>query len=114
SVTGIRPRGGRSRTRISFFFFQAEDGIRDFHVTGVQTCALPISALAQRQPAPPQEDEIAVADALEQLPEDSDEKSGLVRTQLALMLRLLPRLRAVAAEAITPVNSAPRPSPAPA
>src|SRR5690625_7776013 len=27
-----------------FFFFQAEDGIRDGHVTGVQTCALPISA----------------------------------------------------------------------
>src|SRR5690606_39864847 len=27
----------------SLFFFQAEDGIRDFHVTGVQTCALPIS-----------------------------------------------------------------------
>src|SRR5690606_40971868 len=26
------------------FFFQAEDGIRDFHVTGVQTCALPIYA----------------------------------------------------------------------
>src|SRR5690606_39471909 len=26
-----------------FFFFPAEDGIRDFHVTGVQTCALPIS-----------------------------------------------------------------------
>src|SRR5258707_12427751 len=25
-----------------FFFFQAEDGIRDFGVTGVQTCALPI------------------------------------------------------------------------
>src|SRR5690606_39962638 len=25
-------------------FFQAEDGIRDFHVTGVQTCALPIYA----------------------------------------------------------------------
>src|SRR5690606_40216307 len=25
-----------------FFFFQSEDGIRDFHVTGVQTCALPI------------------------------------------------------------------------
>src|SRR5207302_6183324 len=29
------------------FFFQAEDGIRDFHVTGVQTCALPISMLLQ-------------------------------------------------------------------
>src|SRR5690606_18184930 len=28
-----------------FFFFQAEDGIRDFHVTGVQTCALPIYRL---------------------------------------------------------------------
>src|SRR5437667_9272774 len=31
------------------FFFQAEDGIRDRDVTGVQTCALPISAA----PAPP-------------------------------------------------------------
>src|SRR2546422_3622384 len=28
---------------ILFFFFQAEDGIRDVAVTGVQTCALPIS-----------------------------------------------------------------------
>src|SRR2546427_5156246 len=27
-----------------FFFFQAEDGIRDLTVTGVQTCALPISS----------------------------------------------------------------------
>src|SRR5258707_11696674 len=29
---------------IIFFFFQAEDGIRDIGVTGVQTCALPISS----------------------------------------------------------------------
>src|SRR5215203_7077235 len=29
-----------------FFFFQAEDGIRDIGVTGVQTCALPISTAA--------------------------------------------------------------------
>src|SRR5258707_11207469 len=29
-----------------FFFFQAEDGIRDIGVTGVQTCALPIYVLA--------------------------------------------------------------------
>src|SRR5206468_7406072 len=29
---------------LSFFFFQAEDGIRDLIVTGVQTCALPIWA----------------------------------------------------------------------
>src|SRR5438874_13790793 len=42
-----------------FFFFQAEDGIRDLYVTGVQTCALPIcvrhhvlqSALATRDGA---------------------------------------------------------------
>src|SRR5690606_39612190 len=35
---------------VSFcFFFQAEDGIRDFHVTGVQTCALPISMNKKRR-----------------------------------------------------------------
>ena len=31
--------------RSCFFFFQAEDGIRDYDVTGVQTCALPIFAV---------------------------------------------------------------------
>src|SRR5438552_14160183 len=44
---------------VVFFFFQAEDGIRDDLVTGVQTCALPICArdlpdllrLGRRQPA---------------------------------------------------------------
>src|SRR5256885_8674458 len=30
------------RCDLFFFFFQAEDGIRDYKVTGVQTCALPI------------------------------------------------------------------------
>src|SRR5690625_7741071 len=34
--------------QLIFFFFQAEDGIRDGHVTGVQTCALPIYDEAQR------------------------------------------------------------------
>src|SRR5256885_10506971 len=34
-----------SLVHLSFFFFQAEDGIRDYKVTGVQTCALPISQL---------------------------------------------------------------------
>src|SRR5690606_40576705 len=34
-----------ARRLVLSFFFQAEDGIRDFHVTGVQTCALPISVL---------------------------------------------------------------------
>src|SRR5256886_11522080 len=37
-----------------FFFFQAEDGIRDLTVTGVQTCALPISpAPSDRSPGRP-------------------------------------------------------------
>src|SRR2546429_1410403 len=36
-----------SRDMIVFFFFQAEDGIRDVAVTGVQTCALPISTLLE-------------------------------------------------------------------
>src|SRR5438874_13207055 len=37
-----------------FFFFQAEDGIRDLYVTGVQTCALPIlmETGASRYPSP--------------------------------------------------------------
>src|SRR5207249_6871528 len=33
-----------------FFFFQAEDGIRDRNVTGVQTCALPISSIEGLRP----------------------------------------------------------------
>src|SRR6266581_7058165 len=33
-----------------FFFFQAEDGIRDGRVTGVQTCALPISSSSRTLP----------------------------------------------------------------
>src|SRR5437762_9453278 len=36
---------GSVRIEGLFFFFQAEDGIRDTSVTGVQTCALPISAV---------------------------------------------------------------------
>src|SRR5262249_61678432 len=35
----------RRSCTVFFFFFQAEDGIRDWSVTGVQTCALPILAL---------------------------------------------------------------------
>src|SRR2546425_3684733 len=35
---------------ILFFFFQAEDGIRDKLVTGVQTCALPISTKESGEP----------------------------------------------------------------
>src|SRR5437867_12731304 len=38
---------------VVFFFFQAEDGIRDRTVTGVQTCALPILGGGSRCRAPP-------------------------------------------------------------
>src|SRR5262249_59784313 len=47
---GVLMDGSRARAGLvvaSFFFFQAEDGIRDWSVTGVQTCALPI-CLRQR------------------------------------------------------------------
>src|SRR5256885_8432811 len=42
-TAAIRSRGG-----LGCFFFQAEDGIRDYKVTGVQTCALPICATERR------------------------------------------------------------------
>src|SRR5205807_6565559 len=38
----------RSFRRWVFFFFQAGDGIRDYRVTGVQTCALPICVVSSR------------------------------------------------------------------
>src|SRR5256885_1817308 len=48
----------RFRERVHIFFFQAEDGIRDYKVTGVQTCALPIcmsagATGASRSASPP-------------------------------------------------------------
>jgi len=67
-----------------------------------QSLAQLADALGRREAASPQEEEIALADALEQVPDDIDDKARLVRTQLALMLRLLPRLRGTAAEAIQP------------
>src|SRR5256885_12491768 len=42
-------RGSRQSVGLIFFFFQAEDGIRDYKVTGVQTCALPISDLRSKE-----------------------------------------------------------------
>src|SRR5205823_9675317 len=44
------PGCGGPCNEIFCFFFQAEDGIRDKLVTGVQTCALPISVLYPRLP----------------------------------------------------------------
>src|SRR5436189_4292244 len=45
----------------SFFFFQAEDGIRDTSVTGVQTCALPISTTRAARIRSPREPVVGVA-----------------------------------------------------
>src|SRR3989475_3050524 len=44
----MRGRSVRGCSTWLFFFFQAEDGIRDLTVTGVQTCALPIWSLRRR------------------------------------------------------------------
>src|SRR5215813_9523548 len=46
-----------------FFFFQAEDGIRDADVTGVQTCALPICWTFYRYPGPSFEGETTSVEA---------------------------------------------------
>src|SRR6266446_7949262 len=48
------------RDRRLFFFFQAEDGIRDYKVTGVQTCALPISVARYEPGEMPGTTEIAI------------------------------------------------------
>src|SRR5256885_12792742 len=57
-----------SYVSIFFFFFQAEDGIRDYKVTGVQTCALPIS----------DDDRVAAAmAAAEQRRRERDPSAGL-------------------------------------
>src|SRR5207249_8176442 len=49
NTTAIDQDLGRSGEKAGevYFFFQAEDGIRDRNVTGVQTCALPISSPAR-------------------------------------------------------------------
>src|ERR1041385_9418514 len=65
------------------FFFQAEDGIRDVAVTGVQTCALPISDDAVR---------LAVhhkATAGPRQPHRSEEHTSELQSRLHLVCRLL-------------------------
>src|SRR2546430_12842913 len=47
---------GNGDVVLSFFVFQAEDGIRDLTVTGVQTCALPIFLIDRWQSAPVEND----------------------------------------------------------
>src|ERR1019366_6418444 len=44
-LAGLHVEGGCFEEDVGLCFFQAEDGIRDWSVTGVQTCALPICEL---------------------------------------------------------------------
>src|SRR5205807_6773377 len=76
-----------------FFFFQAEDGIRDYKVTGVQTCALPIfvralipinCALIQRKQKPRSLDWLHEA---AKLFTEKENVRGLMQMDLALIER---------------------------
>src|SRR6266576_4762467 len=66
-----------------FFFFQAEDGIRDLYVTGVQTCALPISgeAAGEGQEGADRPCRLARHDRPAALPAHEGRGSGAVREQ---------------------------------
>src|SRR2546425_7612703 len=80
-----------------FFFFQAEDGIRDKLVTGVQTCALPIYQrlhLLRRQVLrlvddQPLVDEGAAAHEVERLDARSEEHTSELQSLAYLVCRLL-------------------------
>src|SRR5437660_10221394 len=63
-----------------FFFFQAEDGIRDGHVTGVQTCALPISKGKRTRPMLLPRNKLR---NVEQLRTETPFKTGLMRESCA-------------------------------
>src|SRR5204863_6012203 len=67
------------------FFFQAEDGIRDLYVTGVQTCALPISLAAAVAAGLLDHFAGAVADRAGPL----DHEEALLRADLAMAAALL-------------------------
>src|SRR2546430_13180637 len=70
-----------------FFFFQAEDGIRDLTVTGVQTCALPISLLGERRADDVPLFEVSSANAM--LNRRSEEHTSELQSQSNLVCRLL-------------------------
>src|SRR5260370_29738473 len=74
--------------RVSFFFFfQAEDGIRDSSVTGVQTCALPISkSIVFKEGTPDSQADRALA-KLTQLAQYFDDESTPYRSLVHPMWR---------------------------
>src|SRR5699024_12097142 len=66
----------------SYFFFQAEDGIRDRNVTGVQTCALPISAIDETAKYPVKDTDFMTDDEERNLQRLADLEEGLYRKRL--------------------------------
>src|SRR5260221_8978120 len=100
------------------FFFQAEDGIRDHCVTGVQTCALPISrpiacGLCRRQTPHAMgraADDPVMADRTIQLVDvtlrDAHQCLWATRMTTAMMVELAPRLERAGFEAIDLVGGA--------
>src|SRR5690349_24992595 len=69
-----------------FFFFQAEDGIRDLYVTGVQTCALPIcmfgAGTLSIEPEPVRPLKRSEYDQLVELGVFDDERIELIRGEI--------------------------------
>src|SRR5688572_32666801 len=84
---------------VFFFFFQAEDGIRDLTVTGVQTCALPISPaesgpFATRSPtgssrSAPRRNATASSSCSSCARQRSEEHTSELQSQSNLVCRLL-------------------------
>src|SRR5207253_6737215 len=75
-----------------FFFFQAEDGIRDGHVTGVQTCALPIFRRASRAARGKVSAERRAARADHRAPSRGVSSQRLTQRRRARLRRTLPGL----------------------
>src|SRR5690625_6215059 len=75
-----------------FFFFQAEDGIRDGHVTGVQTCALPIliDASEKKDRAIVNIASLSGHKAGAKIPHYSTAKAGVIHFSKALAAELAP------------------------
>src|SRR2546426_4462853 len=89
----------RTPSLLCFFFFQAEDGIRDYKVTGVQTCALPIFPRPARL-VPQVRDEQSRGDEQHGLsPEQADARPAVEEERrLVQLLRRRVRVAPVGAE----------------
>src|SRR6266481_8503608 len=72
---------------VFFFFFQAEDGIRDGTVTGVQTCALPILGGAEKRSPYQARPKAAISSRVS--PSRSEEHTSELQSQFHLVCRLL-------------------------